>query len=39
LQEANLWTEQYRHFWNTKLNSLEKFLAKKPKSKPYKLKK
>jgi DNA-binding transcriptional ArsR family regulator len=39
LQEVNLWTEQYRHFWNAKLNSLEKFLAKKPKSKPYKLKK
>jgi len=39
LQEVNLWTEQYRRFWNSKLNSLEKFLAKKPKSKTYKLKK
>ena len=39
LQEVNLWTEQYKRFWNSKLNSLEKFLAKKPKSKTYKLKK
>ena len=39
LQEVNLWTEQYRGFWNAKLNSLEKFLAKKSKSKTYKLKK
>jgi DNA-binding transcriptional ArsR family regulator len=39
LQEVNLWTEQYRHFWDAKLNSLEKFLAKKPRFKTYKLKK
>ena len=39
LQEVNLWTEQYRGFWNSKLNSLEKFLAKKSKSKTYILKK
>jgi DNA-binding transcriptional ArsR family regulator len=39
LQEVNLWTEQYKNLWNSKLNSLEKFLAKKNKSKTYKLKK
>ena len=39
LHEVNLWTEQYRRFWNSKLNSLEKFLAKKPKSTTYKIKK
>ena len=39
LQEVNLWTEQYKSFWNSRLNSLEKFLAKKSKSKIYKFKK
>jgi DNA-binding transcriptional ArsR family regulator len=39
LQEVNLWTEQYKSFWNSRLNSLEKFLAKKSKSKTYKFKK
>jgi DNA-binding transcriptional ArsR family regulator len=39
LQEVNLWTEQYKRFWNSKLNSLEKFLAKKNKSKTYQLRK
>src|SRR5664279_292780 len=38
LQEVNLWAEQYKRFWNDKLNSLEKFLAQKPASKNKKIK-
>lgn len=39
LQEVNLWTAQYKRFWNSKLDNLEKFLAQKPTSKLKKLKK
>lgn len=39
LQEVSLWTAQYKNFWNSKLNSLEKFLLKKSKAKTYKFKK
>lgn len=39
LQEVTLWAEQYSRFWNAKLDSLEKFLASKTKSKIKKIKK
>lgn len=32
LQEVKLWVEQYKSFWNNKLDNLEKFLANKQKS-------
>ena len=39
LQEVNLWTRKYEHFWNNKLDNLEKFLARKSTSKYKKNKK
>jgi len=33
LRPANAWLEQYRHFWETRLDALEQYLALKAKEK------
>ncbi|MEO6452939.1 MAG: ArsR family transcriptional regulator, partial [Ginsengibacter sp.] len=39
LQEVNLWSQQYKHFWTEKFDGLEKFLAKESQSKSNKKRK